>query len=63
MKTQDHKWVALLQSVRPYHHLICWEIIIIPPPNKVGGGGILDSPCPSVCSSVHLSVDVMVYGA
>ena len=26
--------------------------IFIPPPNEVGGGGILDSPCPSVRPSV-----------
>ena len=31
-------------------------IIIIPPPNEVGGGGILDSPCPSVRPSVRPSV-------
>ena len=31
--------------------------IIIPPPNEVGGwGGILDSHCPSVCLSVRPSV-------
>ena len=30
--------------------------VVIPPPNEVGGGGILDSPCPSVCPSVRLSV-------
>ena len=27
------------------------------------GGGILDSPCPSVCPSLRLSVDDMVSGA
>ena len=28
------------------------DMIIIPPPNEVGAGGILDSPCPSVPPSV-----------
>ena len=45
--------------------------IIIPPPNEVGGGVILDSPCPSVRLfvrpsvrlSIRLSVDDMVSGA
>ena len=43
--------------------LVLEDNIIIPPPNEVGGGGILDSPCPSVRPSVRLSVDDMVSGA
>ena len=40
-----------------------WQlVIIIPPPNEVGGG-ILDSPCPSVRLSIRPSVDDMVSGA
>ena len=33
-----------------------WSSIIIPPATKLGGGGILESPCPSVRPSVRLSV-------
>ena len=40
------------------HPLISASGIFIPPPNEVGGG-VLDSPCPSV----RLSVDDMVSGA
>ena len=32
--------------------LLSFKHIFIPPPNEVGGGGILDSPCPSVRPSV-----------
>ena len=45
--------------------LIDNSLIFIPPATKLGGGGILESPCPSVrlsvclsvCLSVRLSVD------
>ena len=36
--------------------------LLYPRPTKLEGG-ILDSPCPSVCPSVRLSVDDMVSGA
>ena len=39
---------------------ICY---LYPRPTKLEGGGILDSPCPSVRPSVRLSVDDMVSGA
>ena len=43
-------------------HLVGRIFFLYPRPTKLEGG-ILDSPCPSVCSSVRLSVDDMVSGA
>ena len=40
----------------PQNFKIFHDRLFIPPPNEVGGGGILDSPCPSVRPSVCPSV-------
>ena len=42
---------------------VWWFFSLYPRPTKLEGGGILDSPCPSVRLSVCLSVDDMVSGA
>ena len=56
----NHFLISLCQlqsSISRYRFIIVIKAtIIIPPPNEVGGGGILDSPCPSVCPSVRPSV-------
>ena len=48
------------QSIFLYHFRTSLSrvhrVVFIPPATKLGGG-ILESPCPSVCLSVRLSVD------
>ena len=56
MKLTCCTWDCLLEHGAHSRHITQNRDIFIPPPNEVGGGGILDSPCPSVCPSVRLSV-------
>ena len=42
------------EIINVYKSLDGRRILIIPPATKLGGGGILESPCPSVCLSVRL---------
>ena len=71
--THALKWSALNTDEERMHlrallwgRWLCLYIsYLYPRPTKLegGGGGILDSPCPSVRPSVRLSVDDMVSGA